>query len=392
MTEKTSLCLGSLLAFLACATQAQAQDAPHPGETWVENVSYWGNGCPAGTAAYNLSPDAKAISFLFSEFSVETGGNRAKKSCAINLQLHVPAGWTYTLFSVDYRGYLELDRNSEARLRSWYAMNGQQIRIANLKVDGPIARDVQQRAWVPLDTLLSEAHTAARAHGIDPARAHPGMPAPRLNAGTERVPETRAAAPMVEADTTYCCAVDRWGNAFSATPSDGSWNSPVVPGLGLIPSNRGSQSRPDPRHPSGVAPGKRPRLTPNPAMVVTRDGGAMPFGTPGGDVQIQAMLQVMLNVLHFGMEVQAAIEAPRVASYAFPSSFAPFEYFPGRLAVETRIDTATRAALAARGHAVQEWPERTWLAGSVEAILTDPKTGMVHAGADPRRPAYAIAS
>ena len=68
----------------------------------------------------------------------------------------------------------------------------------------------------------------------------------------------------------------------------------------------------------------------------------MPFGTPGGDVQTQAMLQVMLNILHFGMEVQDAIEAPRVASYSFPSSFAPFEYFPGRLAVEGRIDAATR--------------------------------------------------
>ena len=64
----------------------------------------------------------------------------------------------------------------------------------------------------------------------------------------------------------------------------------------------------------------------------------MPFGTPGGDVQTQAMLQVMLNILQFGMEVQDAIEAPRIASYSFPSSFAPFEYFPGRLAVEGRIE------------------------------------------------------
>ena len=166
---------------------------------------------------------------------------------------------------------------------------------------------------------------------------------------------------------------------------------PVVPGLGLTPSGRGSQSRPDPRHPAGVAPGKRPRLTPNPAMLVTRDGGVMPFGTPGGDVQIQAMLQVLLNVMHFGMEVQDAIEAPRVASYSFPSSFAPFEYFPGRLAVEGRIDKATRDELAARGHTIQNWPEWTWLAGSVEAILSDPATGMIGAGADPRRPAYAIA-
>jgi gamma-glutamyltranspeptidase/glutathione hydrolase len=95
--------------------------------------------------------------------------------------------------------------------------------------------------------------------------------------------------------------------------------------------------------------------------------------------------------MHFGMDPQSAIEAPRVASYSFPSSFAPFEYFPGRLAVEGRIDQTTRDELAARGHTIQDWPEWTWLAGSVEAILTDPESGLIGGGADPRRPAYAIA-
>jgi gamma-glutamyltranspeptidase/glutathione hydrolase len=245
---------------------------------------------------------------------------------------------------------------------------------------------------VPLDRLLSDAHLDARLRGISRERAHPGMPEPILGAAPAAAPAAAdRTLPMVEADTSYCCAVDRWGNAFSATPSDGSWNSGVVPGLGIIPSSRGSQSRPDPRHPCGVAPGKRPRLTPNPAMVVTREGGVMPFGTPGGDVQIQAMLQVMLNILHFGMEVQEAIEVPRFASYSFPSSFAPFEYFPGRLAVEARIPRDTRDALAAKGHEVKDWPERTWLAGTVEVVKSDPRTGMLAAGADPRRPAYAIA-
>ncbi len=245
---------------------------------------------------------------------------------------------------------------------------------------------------VPLDRLLSDAHLDARLREISADRAHPGMPEPILGPAPKLPGEADRAMPMVEADTSYCCAVDRWGNAFSATPSDGSFNSGVVPGLGIIPSPRGSQSRPDPRHPCGVAPGKRPRLTPNPAMVVTKDGGVMPFGTPGGDVQIQAMLQVMINTLHFGMEVQEAIEAPRVASYSFPSSFAPFDYFPGRLAVEGRIPQATRDALAAKGHDVKDWPDKTWLAGTVEVVLSDPKRGMLAAGADPRRPAYAIAT
>jgi gamma-glutamyltranspeptidase/glutathione hydrolase len=243
---------------------------------------------------------------------------------------------------------------------------------------------------VPIEHLLDPATIARRAAAVRDDRAFGEMPAP-LDRTNQPHPASAAELPKVEADTSYCCVVDRWGNAFSATPSDGSGNVPVVPGLGITPSGRGSQSRPDPRHPAGVAPGRRPRLTPNPAMVVTEAGGVMPFGTPGGDVQTQAMLQVLLNVFQHGMEVQDAIEAPRVASYSFPSSFAPFEYFPGRLAAEARIDPAVRADLAARGHEVKDWPDWTWLAGSVEAVLRDPRTGLIAAGADPRRPAYAIA-
>ena len=244
---------------------------------------------------------------------------------------------------------------------------------------------------VPIDHLLSPETIARRARLVQPGQAFDGMPAAD-DGPSARPMAARAAMPTVEADTSYVCVVDRWGNAFSATPSDGSWNAPVVPGLGIIPSNRGSQSRPDPAHRSGVAPGKRPRLTPNPAMAMLADGGVMPFGTPGGDVQIQAMLQVLMNVLHFGMELQDAIEAPRVASYNFPSSFAPFDYFPARVAIEARIPARTRAQLSAWGHEVADWPDITWLAGCVEAIRTDPASGMLAAGADPRRPAYAMVS
>jgi gamma-glutamyltranspeptidase/glutathione hydrolase len=244
---------------------------------------------------------------------------------------------------------------------------------------------------VPLEALLGEAHIAARVGEIRMDRAHPSIPAPLLAARPAPLNAAQRDIPKVEADTSYVAVVDRHGNAFSATPSDGSWNSPVVPGLGLIPSNRGSQSRPDPQHPCGVAPGKRPRLTPNPAILVTREGGAMPFGTPGGDVQIQAMLQVLLNIFQHGMEVQEAIDAPRFATYAPPSSFAPFEAFPGRLAVEARVPARVREELARRGHKIAEWPESTWLAGSVEAVLHRPERGLVAAGADTRRPAHAIA-
>ncbi|NKE48147.1 gamma-glutamyltransferase family protein [Roseomonas frigidaquae] len=243
---------------------------------------------------------------------------------------------------------------------------------------------------VPLDALLSDAHIAARVAQIDLARAHPGMMAPLIGTG-RGVPEaSAAAAPPVEAGTSYVAVVDRWGGAFSSAPSDASWSSPVVPGLGFVPSNRGSQNRTDPAHPAGLAPGKRPRLTPMPALAVGADGGVMPFGSPGNDVQPQALLQVLMNLFVHGMSAQAAVEAPRVASYAFPGTSAPHDHFPARLAVESRIPEAVREALAARGHDIRLWPERTWLAGCVELVRKAPG-GLLSAAADPRRPAAAIA-
>jgi len=249
---------------------------------------------------------------------------------------------------------------------------------------------------VPLATLISPDYAAERRKLIDPERAWPEMPAPGDLAG-EAGPRMPAAAlapspenAFPEPDTSYVCAADRWGNLFSATPSDGSYGSPIVPGTGLIPSNRGSQSRPDPRHPAGVAPGKRPRLTPNPALAIKGGDTFLPFGTPGGDVQTQAMLQVLLNIFVHGKDVQGAIEEPRFASYSYPSSFAPYDYYPGRLNLEGRFPEETAAELARRGHKIERWPDWAWLAGAVCAIKVDKKRGTLEAGADPRRAAYAL--
>ena len=132
---------------------------------------------------------------------------------------------------------------------------------------------------------------------------------------------------------------------FAATPSDPSYDTPVIPGTGLCPSSRGSQSFADPAHPSCAAPGKRPRLTPMVAMAFLPDGSPMPLGTPGGDVQAQALAQVLLNIEVFGMNLQHAVEAPRFASYSFPDSFEPHAYSPGLLYVENRIASSVRDAL-----------------------------------------------
>jgi gamma-glutamyltranspeptidase/glutathione hydrolase len=246
---------------------------------------------------------------------------------------------------------------------------------------------------VGLERLLSDPHIAARVDAVDRRRATAGLPDPMgETADVAFLPEPSVGGMVHPAvDTSYVCVIDRWGNAFSATPSDGSWGSPVIPGLGIVPSERGLQSRPDPQHPAGVAPGKRPRLTPNPALAVRDDGSVLAFGCPGGDMQPQAMVQFFVNVFHFGMDIQEAINAPRVSTWSFPNSFAPFEYLPGRVAIEARFDPGFADDLAARGHDVVLWPDFTRDAGAVEAVYFDAQTGFLRAGADPRQPAYAIA-
>jgi len=248
---------------------------------------------------------------------------------------------------------------------------------------------------VGLDRLLSDEHIAARVSAIDPNVAAPGMPPPIVAVpgdGALMPPPSAGPWRRPDADTSYVCVIDRWGNAFSATPSDPSAGSPVIPGTGIVPSARGTQSRPDPRHPSGAAPGKRPRLTPNPSMAVRDDGSVFTFGCPGGDMQCQAMVQVFLNVFHFGMDVQEAINAPRVSTWSFPNSFSPFTYLPGRVAIEDRFPDGVVTELRRRGHDVRLWPQFTREAAAVEAIYFDASSGFLRAGADPRQPAYAIAT
>jgi gamma-glutamyltranspeptidase/glutathione hydrolase len=192
-------------------------------------------------------------------------------------------------------------------------------------------------------------------------------------------------------DTSYVAVVDAEGNAFSATPSDPGFSSPLIPDLGLIISSRGRQFWLSPDHPSVIAPGKRPRLTPNPAIAL-RDGKLfMPLGCPGGDGQTQAMLQVFLNVVEFDMNPQEAVEAPRVQSHSLPSSFWPHAYTPNRLSVEERIPQAVFDGLRELGHGVEWWPALSPALCAVCAIQVDPTTGTRVGGADPRRDAYALA-
>jgi gamma-glutamyltranspeptidase / glutathione hydrolase len=239
---------------------------------------------------------------------------------------------------------------------------------------------------VPLGTLLSAEHAAELRGAIDPATALPGVGA-AMGPGSGRL------------DTTYICAVGADGTAFSVMPSDTLDGSPIIPELGLMISPRGVQSRLDPHHPACLAPGKRPRMTPAPAIALRnqRPGAAdrqvMAFGSPGGDVILQAMLQGFLNVTVFGMTAQQAVEAPRFAAFAWPDSFYPHLEVPARASLEGRFGDEVGAGLRRRGHDVVSWPDYEFDAGGLAVAMdAEPPDGhrVLAAGADPRRIGYAL--
>jgi gamma-glutamyltranspeptidase/glutathione hydrolase len=139
-------------------------------------------------------------------------------------------------------------------------------------------------------------------------------------------------------DTIYLAVVDKDGNAVSMIQSlfAAFGSGRMVPGTGITLHNRGSLFELDSGHPNVIAPGKRPFHTLSPAMALNPDGSlAMAFGTPGGDGQPQTLVQILNNVLRFGMTPQQAVEASRWRVFA-----------GGRLGVEPGIDLATRHAPA----------------------------------------------
>ena len=195
-------------------------------------------------------------------------------------------------------------------------------------------------------------------------------------------------------DTTYLAAADAQGNIFSSMPSDTIDGAPIIPNLGFFVSPRGVQSRLEADHPACIAPGKRPRLTPAPAIAVNyKTDEALAIGCPGGDVIVQSMLQSFLNMICFDMTPQQAVEAPRIATFSHPGSFYPHPSFPRRLSIEGRIDTTIRNELKEIGHIVFEWPDWEFDAGGVAIagtrIMSKGGQPVLVAAADPRRSTYA---
>ena len=169
---------------------------------------------------------------------------------------------------------------------------------------------------------------------------------------------------------------------MSATPS-GGWlqSSPALDGLGFALGTRAQMFWLEAGLASSLVPGRRPRTTLSPSMAVHDDGTVLSFGTPGGDQQDQWSLEFFLAHAVFGLDLQAAIDAPMFHTDHFPSSFHPREATPRSVTVEARLPAGRSCELRARGHDVTVTAD--WSQGRLSAISRAPD-GLLRAGANPR--------
>lgn len=251
---------------------------------------------------------------------------------------------------------------------------------------------------VPGAQLLSKDYAALRRSLIDQHQAslaqRPGDPSnmkPLLATVTPVALNSEPIPEILKANDTTCVNVlDKDGNMFSATPS-GAWLPALVAGdTGVLMGQRLQSALTDPDSPNVIAPGKRPRVTLTPTLVLKDGQPFMVLSTPGGDNQDQALLQVFLNIVEFGMNPQEAVESPRFDTQHYVSSFDNHEFLAGVLNVESRFPAEVIRQITARGHKIKM--QTDWGTGSSPTVITfNPKSGVISGGADPRRGRYAVA-
>ena len=248
-------------------------------------------------------------------------------------------------------------------------------------------------ADVPLAALLSDDYTALRQPLTDLTTAsadiRPGDP----------IGMTPLAGPgryePGQAGTTTCVAADRWGNVVSATPSCNVFGNKGDGGeTGITHGNRLRSLNTTPGHPNCIAQLKRPRITLTPTLVLKDNRPVLAVSVAGGDLQDQTALNVLLNVLEFGMSPADAVTAPRFCTHHHEDSFKPVPnrseavVTVGSLQVHEGIGKAVQDDLASRGHAVTttDGPIATPV-----ALQIDPATGLVRAAGDPAAGRHAAA-
>lgn len=228
----------------------------------------------------------------------------------------------------------------------------------------------------PVADLTSKVYAAHQRKRIDPDKAAIDVPAgdPKLAHG----------------DTIYLTVVDKDRNCCSFIQSNFfNFGSQVVPGdVGFVLQNRGMSFALDDTHPNRLEPHKRPFHTIIPAFVTKGGKPWLSFGVMGGDMQPQGHVQVLLNMIDFGMNVQEAGDAARVQHFgsATPTGQA-MNPGGGTVGVESGIPDATIEAMRKKGHQMMR---ASGSFGGYQAILIDHKNGVLHGGTDPRKDGCAV--
>ncbi len=259
---------------------------------------------------------------------------------------------------------------------------------------------------VPVAGMLSEEYARERAQLID--RYHASS---RMEAGDpwRHQPERRPATPAgvgrrgprtEEEDTTCFVVADRAGNAVCQLQSiQSGWGSSLVAGnTGILLNNRMTYWHLEPDHVDCLQPGKRVRHTMNPVMVFRSGDSASTgarqltyvLGTPGADCQVQSNMQIITNLVDYGMTVQEAVEAPRWKHVGDGTESTVPHTAVDQLLMESRFDQAAIRQLRGMGHPVHELGAWDGVTGREMALYIDPETGALHGAADPRYDGYAI--
>jgi gamma-glutamyltranspeptidase/glutathione hydrolase len=237
-----------------------------------------------------------------------------------------------------------------------------------------VAGDPRFIDW-PLDELISKAYADERRNDIHRDHVNVGL------AGLQPA--------EVDGDTTYFCVADGAGNCVSwiHSLSNAFGSGYIAAGTGVLFNNRAGRGFSlAPGHPNEIAPGKRTMHTLN-CYMVTKDGqSVMVGGTPGGDHQPQCNLQILTNLIDFGMDPQAAVEAPRW--WSFPGTDPATLDREMELRVEAEMPEATVRGLEALGHRVVPRRPRVY-DGKVQLIIRDPQRGVLMGASDPRGDGHA---
>ena len=240
-------------------------------------------------------------------------------------------------------------------------------------------------AEVPLAELLSDEYTQIRRHLIDMQQAstdvRPGDPR-----NMEALKKGGAFRPGI-GGTSTCVVADRWGNVVSATPSANIYHDASMGGrAGVTFGNRLRSFNTTPGHPNCIQPGKRPRSTLTPTLVLKEGRPILSISVAGGDLQDQVTLGLLLNVIEFGMLPEEAVTAPRFATAHHQDSFDPNPdrhqalIEAGSLTISDRVNEGVRRELASRGHRVT--PTSEPIAEPV-MIYIDQQSGTLYGAGDP---------